>query len=253
MQNADRKARIADYMRKRRITKADDQEIINYVNQVGKNWAKIAKLLDKTPKACKERWENYLDPNIKFTPFTKKDDDLLIEKFNEYGPKWNIIAEYFPGRTAIQLKNRYNSIHKRNKNRMSRAERNKSKSIFTDEEDKLILQLYEELSIGKQGVRCWKALADEFNATMKERHPDFQPKTTQQLNTRYNMVLKNSNPQIPNDQTVTTSTDENSIFTKIDQAIDQANDYNETQDNDLDLNDPDWNSFDDHFGGFDYF
>ena len=248
----EKKIRNADYMRKRRITKADDQEIINYVEQ-GKTWAEIATLLDKTERACKERWENFLDPAIQFTPFTKKEDNLLIEKFNEYGLKWNIIAKFFPGRTIIQLKNRYYSIHLRNKNRMSIEERNKSRSIFTDEEEKLIVQLYKKLGRGKQHVECWKAIADEFNATMKERHPDFQPKTTQQLNTRYNMVLKNSNPQIPNDQTVTTSTDENSIFTKIDQAIDQANDYNETQDNDLDLNDPDWNSFDDHFGGFDYF
>ena len=191
----EKKIRNADYMRKRRITKADDQEIINYVEQ-GKTWAEIATLLDKTERACKERWENYLDPNIKFTPFTKKDDDLLIEKFNEYGLKWNIIAKFFPGRTIIQLKNRYYSIHLRNKNRMSIEERNKSRSIFTDEEEKLIVQLYKKLGRGKQHVECWKAIADEFNATMKERHPDFQPKTTQQLNTRYNNVLKNSNPQI---------------------------------------------------------
>jgi hypothetical protein len=44
------------------------------------------------------------------------EDRLLEEKVGELGRRWKVLEAYFPGRTDINLKNRYNLLtRKRNK------------------------------------------------------------------------------------------------------------------------------------------
>ncbi|KAK8866547.1 hypothetical protein M9Y10_009511 [Tritrichomonas musculus] len=94
----------------------EDRMIIEFVEQHGCHaWPKITSVLPhRTPKQCRERWFNNLDPNVTKSPWTPEEDDLIFENFMKFGPKWSTIAHLIPGRTDNSIKNRWNaSISKR--------------------------------------------------------------------------------------------------------------------------------------------
>ena len=68
---------------------------------------------NRTSRQCRDRYRNYLDPQIMNTAWKKEEDILLLEKYNIFGSKWSIIAQFFPNRTANNIKNRYNYTLKR--------------------------------------------------------------------------------------------------------------------------------------------
>ena len=70
---------------------------------------------------CKDRWNYYLNPQLKFVEWTKDEDNLLFSKIKEIGPKWTKIAKCFENRTDAMIKNRYNALM-----RMNRLPNNKS-------------------------------------------------------------------------------------------------------------------------------
>lgn len=39
-----------------------------------------------------------LDPNLKKAPFTKEEDEKILELVEKFGNKWTEIASYFPNR-----------------------------------------------------------------------------------------------------------------------------------------------------------
>ena len=63
---------------------------------------------------CNHRWNHCLKyPDTKkgsFTHFTQEEDELLMQKFQEFGTKWTTIAKYFSGRIPTSLKNRYDQM-----------------------------------------------------------------------------------------------------------------------------------------------
>ena len=64
-------------------------------------------------KQCRERWINFLSPDIKRDPWTPKEDLMLLEKQKQIGNQWAQIAKEIPGRTENQVKNRFNSMLKK--------------------------------------------------------------------------------------------------------------------------------------------
>jgi hypothetical protein len=95
-------------------TKDEDDMIVELVSSTGKNWAMISKMMPtRNGKQIRDRFLNYLDPNINKIKFTDEDDKNIIEYYKIYGTKWSKIAKYFEGRTGDMIKNRFYSCLKR--------------------------------------------------------------------------------------------------------------------------------------------
>ncbi|OHT00817.1 Myb-like DNA-binding domain containing protein [Tritrichomonas foetus] len=75
------------------------------------HWNEIARYMEnRTPRQCRERFNNYLRPEIKNGPWTPEDDELLLRLYNEMGPKWSLIVKSFNGRSAVNVKNHHSSL-----------------------------------------------------------------------------------------------------------------------------------------------
>lgn len=100
--------------RRRFFTQEEDLLLTNAAIQYNeKNWANIAKNVPgRTPRQCRDRWMNYLKPNLKFDPWSKEEDALLTSMVNSYGTHWAKIVAHFPGRSTNAIKNRWNWLVK---------------------------------------------------------------------------------------------------------------------------------------------
>ena len=89
----------------------EDQLLIRFVAVHGaRNWSSLARQMGtRTPKQCRERWHNHLDPNINKGPWTFEEDRIVAMKQKELGNRWADIARFLPGRTDTLVKNRWNT------------------------------------------------------------------------------------------------------------------------------------------------
>nr|XP_027190416.1 transcription factor MYB3R-1 isoform X2 [Cicer arietinum] len=77
----------------------------------GKNWKKIAECFkDRTDVQCLHRWQKVLNPELIKGPWSKEEDETIIDLVNEYGPKkWSTIAQHLPGRIGKQCRERWHN------------------------------------------------------------------------------------------------------------------------------------------------
>lgn len=68
--------------------------------------------IERNGKQCRERWVNFLNPEIKKVPFSTDEDIFILEKKLEIGNRWAEIIKEMPGRTENNVKNRYNMMFK---------------------------------------------------------------------------------------------------------------------------------------------
>jgi hypothetical protein len=72
------------------------------------SWGTIAAgLPGRNVRQCRDRWKHYLSSETRNEPWAAGDDQLLMQKMQEFGPRWTILATFFPGRTDTQVKNRW--------------------------------------------------------------------------------------------------------------------------------------------------
>jgi pre-mRNA-splicing factor CDC5/CEF1 len=77
---------------------------------LSQQWARISSLLvRKTPKQCKARWYEWLDPSIKKTEWSKEEDEKLLHLAKLMPTQWRTIAPIV-GRTATQCLERYQKL-----------------------------------------------------------------------------------------------------------------------------------------------
>ena len=98
--------------RKVKFTKAEDQKLFLLVQEYSdKDWKVIAEhLKPRTPRQCRERWTNYVNPKLSQDPWTKEEDMLLIEKHREHGNHWKIIERFFTNRSKNNIKHRWQTL-----------------------------------------------------------------------------------------------------------------------------------------------
>ncbi|CAF1697054.1 unnamed protein product [Brassica napus] len=92
---------------------AEEDEILKKAvhNFKGKNWKKIAEYFkDRTDVQCLHRWQKVLNPELVKGPWTKEEDDMIVQLIQKYGPKkWSTIARYLPGRIGKQCRERWHN------------------------------------------------------------------------------------------------------------------------------------------------
>jgi hypothetical protein len=90
------------------FTPVEDAWLAALVRHLGRtSWTEIAaRMPHRTSRQCRERWVNYLNPDLSQSPWRDCEDHILRSKYAELGPKWVKISEYLPRRSANSIKNR---------------------------------------------------------------------------------------------------------------------------------------------------
>ena len=108
---------------KSKFTLEEDEVLTQLVmTSVVLDWNQIAaKMPNRNPRQCRERWQNYLDPHLTQNEWTEEEDKLIIQKQEELGPRWNAIARFFKGRSGNSIRNRYLMIQRHNEKKAKKA------------------------------------------------------------------------------------------------------------------------------------
>ena len=83
-----------------------------YTEQYKCDWKKISDSLiefniSKSGKQCRERWLNYVSPDINHDKLSPEEDDQLFNLYSVYGPQWLKISNELKNRSEIAIKNAF--------------------------------------------------------------------------------------------------------------------------------------------------
>ncbi|CAO3703272.1 unnamed protein product [Rhizopus stolonifer] len=98
-------------------TTEEDEALKKAVDVCGVGyWSRVQKLVPgRTDRQCRDRF-NYMKVQKKDgTKLTIEEGEYLKELVGKYGTKWDYLALFMPGRTARQLKTKYNYFKKNKK------------------------------------------------------------------------------------------------------------------------------------------
>ena len=138
--------------KKRRFTPEEDQLIKQLVEEKKcSSWEEVAKHVPgRTGCQCRDRYNSYLFNETKNTKkWTDEEDQLLIKKYQEFGPHWVKISQFFNGRTGNQIKNRWHkSLVKYHgiEHKFVKQERRSKKVKFQAQENSQEAENHEKLS-----------------------------------------------------------------------------------------------------------
>lgn len=101
------------------IWSALEDEILLEMTKKASTWGKTAKAINqkvhdglaiRSGKQCKERWNNYLNPEINRGSWTIEEDSRILDLYKEHGKKWSTISKQMKDRTESAVKNRIKSL-----------------------------------------------------------------------------------------------------------------------------------------------
>ncbi|OHT05553.1 hypothetical protein TRFO_26617 [Tritrichomonas foetus] len=98
-----------------RFTAEEDEKLLRLQKQQY-DWNEISRQLgNRSARQCRERFQNYLDPELNTSNWTPDEDELLLQKESEMGKKWKKMMPYFQNRSNVNIKNRFATLQNRKK------------------------------------------------------------------------------------------------------------------------------------------